>query len=196
MAAGRTPLTQRARSGAAAPSPRSKFRSPGFPKLPSSRAPLSLNLSLGGAGGGTRRARPSGLGQASGSPEKGAIHSLPEGHNLGGSCCGREEPASSTRALPFNPSQPGPEAQTVRARPGPTAAPRALGLRSVPLLGSVAVQKIRGPLKKHRGLISASLRDSRAVPHSPPRNPRHCLHWAQSADEDEGGWSLEVQRDL
>lgn len=148
MAAGRAPLAQRARSGAADPFPRSKFQGQGFPKLPPSAAPWSLNLSLGGKVGGARWAQPSGLGQASGSPEKGPIHSLPEGHNLGGSWYGREEPASSTPALPFNPSQTGPEGKTVWARPGPTAAPRPLGLRRIPLLGSVAVQQIRGPMEK------------------------------------------------
>ena len=80
---------------------------------------MAPELVSGRWGGGARTARPSGLGRTAASREKGRIHSLPEGHNLGGSCCGREEPASSTRALPFNPSYPGPEGQAVRPGSGP-----------------------------------------------------------------------------
>ena len=94
--ANRAPVAQRARRGAVQlpPPPRSKF--PGFcsPKLPPCRAPRPQYLSLGGGVGAPVQRGGLVWGRAAGSPEKGPIHWLPGGHNLGGSCCGREELAS------------------------------------------------------------------------------------------------------
>lgn len=128
-------------------------------------------LVSGTRGGGACRKGSSGLGRAAGSLENEPIHSLPEGHNLGSSWCGREEPVSSTLALPFNPSQHGPQGQTVRARSGRSASSGSLeaGLRTFP-----GTLQVRDPLgvkkKKIAGLFPKVLRASRTVQHSPPRS--------------------------
>lgn len=109
----------------------------------------------------------SGLGRDAGSPEKEPIHCLLEGHNLGGSCCGGEEPASSTLALPSNPSQPWPEGQTVPASPGALLPRSPSGCAGYVSGAASKCSSSDAPLKKkknsraHQHVQSRS----RAVPH-------------------------------
>lgn len=139
---------------------------PWFSKTTSPRGPLAPELVFGTCGWG----RPPSAGRLVWGGQQGAlrkgqfIHSL--GAYSGGSCCGREEPARSALAVPFNPSQPGPEGQTVRTRPGPTAAPRPLGLHSVPVLAKRG-KKLRGSsthFEGPTGCSTLSAEESEALP--------------------------------
>lgn len=131
----------------------------------------------------------SGLGRDAGSPEKEPIHCLLEGHNLGGSCCGGEEPASSTLALPSNPSQPWPEGQTVPASPGALLPRSPSGCAGYVSGAASKCSSSDAPLKKKKiAELINMFRAAQELFHTPPRNLRRWLPWAQTADED--GWVI------
>lgn len=102
---------------------------------------------------------------------------------------------SSTLGLPFNPSQHGPQGQTVRARSGPSAASGSLEAALRTFSGTLQVRDPLGIKKKKspasskslEGLTVCSTLSAKELVGSSGHEPRMKMG---------GGWLLEVLRNL